>query len=282
MKYKIILSLIRSGIFLIMLCMSACGDKDEPVSVEPEPKKTSKEITSFEFDGFTDEVVRIDQANGKIQIFAAWQSNWSLQPSIRHSGVSVFPDPGEKQNFTNPVKYTITAEDGSKKDYLVVVSSAWLSVGDVTSAASVAILSGDSHFYKILHANESVRDGGKTIGLDIGQEDVRYPKRGSRYFGVSLIVPIVNNTFVTTHTFNTRRNYPYKFPQATSYLGTYTNTSGAGKFTPESGSITISGYDTTNKLVSGSFKNIKFLNNSFFEAYPHYLITGGFMNVPME
>ncbi len=48
----------------------------------------------------------------------------SLTPTITHTGASINPASGVAQNFTNPVQYTVTAEDGSMKNYMVTVSVA--------------------------------------------------------------------------------------------------------------------------------------------------------------
>lgn len=44
-----------------------------------------------------------------------------LVPVIQHKGVSISPQSGTAQNFSNPVQYTVTAGDGSRKSYTVVV-----------------------------------------------------------------------------------------------------------------------------------------------------------------
>jgi hypothetical protein len=46
----------------------------------------------------------------------------SLTPTITHTGESVSPASGAAQNFTGPVKYTVTAKDGSTAVYTVTVS----------------------------------------------------------------------------------------------------------------------------------------------------------------
>jgi hypothetical protein len=48
----------------------------------------------------------------------------ALVPTITHTGASVSPNTGVTQNFTNPVIYTVTAEDGSTQTYTVTVTVA--------------------------------------------------------------------------------------------------------------------------------------------------------------
>jgi hypothetical protein len=45
----------------------------------------------------------------------------ALVPTIVHTGVSINPNSGVAQNFTNPVIYTVTAADGSSQNYTVTV-----------------------------------------------------------------------------------------------------------------------------------------------------------------
>jgi hypothetical protein len=47
----------------------------------------------------------------------------ALVPTITHTGVSVSPHTGVAQNFTNPVTYTVTAQDNSTQQYMVTVVS---------------------------------------------------------------------------------------------------------------------------------------------------------------
>ncbi|WP_010262715.1 SBBP repeat-containing protein, partial [Treponema primitia] len=42
--------------------------------------------------------------------------------SLSHTGASISPDPTMPQNYTSPVLYTVTAEDGSSQPYTVTVT----------------------------------------------------------------------------------------------------------------------------------------------------------------
>jgi len=65
----------------------------------------------------------------------------ALTPTIAISGASVSPASGAAQNFTNPVTYTVTAEDGSTKTYTVTVTVA---PGDTAVMTSFAFLHADN------------------------------------------------------------------------------------------------------------------------------------------
>ncbi len=45
-----------------------------------------------------------------------------LIPTISYLGVSLWPSDGLANNFSNPVRYTVTAEDGSSQTYVVIVN----------------------------------------------------------------------------------------------------------------------------------------------------------------
>jgi hypothetical protein len=50
-----------------------------------------------------------------------------LRPDIVHDGTGIYPDPGEEQDFSVPVDYTVSAEDGTTRTYTVTVTNAALS-----------------------------------------------------------------------------------------------------------------------------------------------------------
>ncbi len=45
-----------------------------------------------------------------------------LSPQIIHTGNSISPESETSVNFTNPVTYTVTAEDGTKQEYIVTIT----------------------------------------------------------------------------------------------------------------------------------------------------------------
>lgn len=81
---------------------------------------TQKDITSFTFglpgesDDITGTAITITLPEGT--------DVTSLTPTIAITGVSVSPNTGVAQDFTNPVVYTVTALDASTKDYTVTVN----------------------------------------------------------------------------------------------------------------------------------------------------------------
>lgn len=92
------------------------------VSVEV-PKESAKEITSFKFTSLIPEVVgTINQAEKKIELIVPHGTSLTaLTPVIQISEKATILPVAGPQNFTNPITYTVTAEDGSTQTYTVIV-----------------------------------------------------------------------------------------------------------------------------------------------------------------
>ncbi|MBU2997459.1 PKD domain-containing protein [Cellulophaga baltica] len=88
----------------------------------------NKDITSFSIDG----VDGIISGTDITITMPAGTDVTSLSPSITHTGASVNPDNGDAQDFTNPVTYTVTAEDGSNQIYTASVIVETSSSNDIT------------------------------------------------------------------------------------------------------------------------------------------------------
>ncbi|MCU0664934.1 MAG: DUF5018 domain-containing protein [Myxococcota bacterium] len=79
---------------------------------------TEKDITRFTIKGI-DGVIGTNTIKLRVPDSTDLEA---LVPTIVHTGAIVSPPSGVKNDFTNPVKYTVTAEDGSQKEYTVTVS----------------------------------------------------------------------------------------------------------------------------------------------------------------
>ena len=93
---------------------------------DPIPR-TEKQITAFNFSGLNPEVVGVvDETDHTISLTVPFDTNvTALVPTITISGgASVVPNSGAAQNFSNPITYTVTAENGSTQDYNVAVAVA--------------------------------------------------------------------------------------------------------------------------------------------------------------
>lgn len=102
------------------------GIKTVDSSVFTIPKNTTKEITAFIFNGLTPAATgTVNEGAKTIALTVPYGTNvTALVPTITHNGASVSPNTGVDQNFTNPVTYTVTAEDNSTQQYIVTVTIA--------------------------------------------------------------------------------------------------------------------------------------------------------------
>ncbi len=86
-------------------------------------RNSEKQITAFDFNDFSYPVIgSIDEENKTINLTVANGTNLTyLTPTISYSGSSISPGSEVSQDFTSPITYTITAEDGSTTSYTVTV-----------------------------------------------------------------------------------------------------------------------------------------------------------------
>jgi hypothetical protein len=108
-------------LFIVIITFYSCGSDPEP---EPIPQSSEKSITGFKFSGITPEVVGIiSESDKKISLIVSAQTDiTALVPTISISEKStVSPQSGVIQNFSNPVTYTVRAEDGTTQAYQVTV-----------------------------------------------------------------------------------------------------------------------------------------------------------------
>ena len=96
--------------------------------VAPHFLSTAKVITSFTFraadnSGLSQDVSGII-ANDTIRVYLdAAVGRTALVPTIGYTGAGIDPPGGTARDFTTPVNYTVTAEDGSTVSYTVIVSA---------------------------------------------------------------------------------------------------------------------------------------------------------------
>lgn len=92
------------------------------VNIEPVPE-SDKAITSFILAGLVPAVTgTIDEAAKTINLIVPSGTNLTaLIPTIVHNGVNISPASNAAQNFSSPVSYTVTAEDGTTQEYRVSV-----------------------------------------------------------------------------------------------------------------------------------------------------------------
>ena len=99
-------------------------DKSAPPVVTPVTLSSAKAVTLFNFSNLNPVVSGvIDETNHSISLTVPYGTDvTTLIPIINISDkASVNPNNNVTQNFTNPVTYIVTAEDGSTQNYVVTV-----------------------------------------------------------------------------------------------------------------------------------------------------------------
>jgi uncharacterized repeat protein (TIGR02543 family) len=87
-----------------------------------QPLSSDKSITAFSFPNPA-AVGVIDESAGAIAVTLPFNTDvTALVPAITQTGISISPATGTAQDFTVPVTYKTTAEDGSTRAYQVTVS----------------------------------------------------------------------------------------------------------------------------------------------------------------
>jgi hypothetical protein len=87
---------------------------------------TDKEITHFVIDGYPDRpgVIAPDSPNDTIKVTLPYGvSLKNLTPLVQYKGKTLDPVLGTAPNFSGPVQYTVTADDGTAKTYEVTVTN---------------------------------------------------------------------------------------------------------------------------------------------------------------
>lgn len=96
-----------------------------PTVVSTIPLSSDRYITYFGFNSLSPIVKGVFNEGGTMTLTVPLNTDiTSLVPTISIKGASVVPSSGVAQNFTNPVKYTVTSENGLKREYVVTVKVA--------------------------------------------------------------------------------------------------------------------------------------------------------------
>lgn len=107
-----------SFIILLFLCVFACTKKEIEI-----PKSSITEIGALSINGIENANSTYDATTKTYTFnlpFGTDIKNIPLNFSLPKGATSV-PSPGSAQDFTNPVKYTITAEDKTTVNYTIIV-----------------------------------------------------------------------------------------------------------------------------------------------------------------
>jgi cytoskeletal protein RodZ len=117
----VIIIIVIAGIWWYNAAQSPSISTETPTQTQ----SSDKAITSFTFQTLTPAAnATIDEGAHTITVNVPPNTNvTSLTPTIEVSdSATVSPASGTPQNFTNPVTYTVTAQDGSTQNYIVTVN----------------------------------------------------------------------------------------------------------------------------------------------------------------
>lgn len=118
--------MVRKIYFLAILCIA--GGLVVTSCTKEEELSSKKEILSFVFEASKnsglESIVIGDILNTDVSADVPFGTNKnSLIPTIEISpNATISPESGVEKDFSTPVTYTVTAEDGSTKEFLVTVS----------------------------------------------------------------------------------------------------------------------------------------------------------------
>ncbi|TAL38085.1 MAG: DUF5018 domain-containing protein [Spirochaetes bacterium] len=116
MKFKPLSLILIVSVF----CFASCGGSGGG------SPSTGKTLIEFSISGVSINGT-INETDQTITLMLPYQANidvTSIAPVITHTGKSISPASGSVQDFTNPVTYTVTAEDGTSQEYTVTVNVA--------------------------------------------------------------------------------------------------------------------------------------------------------------
>lgn len=172
------------------------GSKTEYTVTVSLAKSTEAKITSFIFESLSPKITaNINETTKTITAEVPYGTNISsLSPTIKISEDATI-SPNTPQNFTNPVKYTVTAEDGTKIEYTVQVTVSPFETL-ISDVSSLHLLLGDSFTItgKFAKTNNTVvlKLGNQKTNVTIISEnettivakiptDIRIPENRNRY-----------------------------------------------------------------------------------------------------
>ncbi|WP_240927985.1 DUF5018 domain-containing protein [Cellulophaga sp. Z1A5H] len=103
------------------------------VTVGSPTADTTKAITQFSIDGVDGIISETDIT----VTLPAGTDVTNLSPVIIHTGASILPESETTQDFTNPVTYTVTAQDDTTQEYIVTISSPTASATNAITQFSI-------------------------------------------------------------------------------------------------------------------------------------------------
>ena len=179
---KILISRYAHALFFMLLA-SGCRHTED---VNPD-----KQILSFVLGGVKTQSVRIDDSAGSIEVVVPYGTILSgLSAEIGISpGTTIVPAGSVARDFAKPIYYTVTATDGSKKVYVVHVTSALQSQPVITGFSADTVRAGEP---VVVSGNNFGRFGAaiKTQLIDPQGQEVAIPATLLDSARIQFVVPL--------------------------------------------------------------------------------------------
>lgn len=262
---------IKSSIFtafsFLLLFSALAGCTKDPVAPPDEPivpNEMEKKILTF-YIPFKNVV--INEAKHQIIIYETDDFE-EVTPTIEVStGVTIAPASGVKIDESEPVVYTLTASDGTKTTYtLVVCNIEWQYLETLSGGFSIT---GMGHFKEPWTAVS--QNGVITIHFGNATESAL-----DIYLNSPVSAALVNQFSVGNYT---PANVPAGKAGATF---TYRENGLAKTFaSPQAGNLTITAYDAEKGTISGTFAQIKYAGIGT-SAQGNTILSGSFVDLPLE
>lgn len=118
---------------IVSMAIMSCSDNDDPV------KSSEKQLLSFKV---KEQQATVSSNDKTVTLsFASAVDLTSLAPEIEISDkASITPASGEVKDFTSPVKYTITAEDGTTSVYTITITAVNVATHTPSASPSSTVL----------------------------------------------------------------------------------------------------------------------------------------------
>ncbi|GAO43374.1 outer membrane protein assembly factor BamB family protein [Flavihumibacter petaseus] len=122
-----------AAIFCLTLLFTGCTKSTEVITDPEVPEIPDPEllITAIQFKSLTGQTFAFEKVTvkiGKDTIIVSLPYNADLErlvSTINHNGISISPEPSTITDYHEPVSFTIRAESGKSREYVVVVSAVY-------------------------------------------------------------------------------------------------------------------------------------------------------------
>ncbi len=146
----------------------------QAIEILPVTLSDAKEILTFAINGIDGTIVSTDATTGTVSLEVLNEADLTaLTPTITVSDLAgVAPDTGVENDFTNPVDYVVTAEDGSTKTWTVTVTKEAppVNVSPVITENQVFSIGESSGLNAVVGTVEATDEDALTYAITAGNE----------------------------------------------------------------------------------------------------------------